>query len=366
MPINSYGGLPGSGKTYEMVSEVIIPQLANGRRVVTNVEGLKIDLIQEYIEKKFKKPIYQQGQLVIVTDDQVKKSNFFCGDDVKRNQNTITQYGDMIIIDEAWRYWGPSTQIKPEDMEFFTKHRHYSNPETGVTCDLCLVNQDPATQLHRQLKSLIENTFIMRKHKALGLSTAYRVDVFSGSEGIKTKPEKRTIDYQKTYKKEIYALYASYSGGTGTEKQIDRRQNVFAKKSLWYLGGIGLIIFGFSLYKSVSFFMVKQPKKEQQAQAQSKQQTPLGQLPNSQQQPQQPQMPVANNPFSSVYKITGIMELSSRRYAIIDDGTNRAIPINLNSYCTGRGIDMVCKWNNQTITYNSGVQVQTQTQSQKN
>lgn len=37
MPINIYTGLMRSGKSYEVVSEVIVPAIRKGRRVVTNV-----------------------------------------------------------------------------------------------------------------------------------------------------------------------------------------------------------------------------------------------------------------------------------------------------------------------------------------
>lgn len=357
MAINSYGGLPGAGKSYEIVAEVIIPQLAKGRNVVTNVEGLKLDLISEYIENKFKVSKEDQGKITVVEDSDIKRANFFCGDDP--NKDSIVKYGDLVIVDEAWRYWGPEQTFKPEHFEFFTKHRHYASSITGIPCDLCLINQDPSTQLHRKLKSLVETTFIMKKHKVLGTSKYYRIDVFSGSEGIKTNPEKRTIDYQKKYDKEIFLLYSSYTGGTGTEKQIDRRQNIFAKKSYWYLAGILFIATGFSLYKAVSFFVPKSAPKKNISTVSN--QTP--QAPQANSLPAQISQPVVN-PFSSSYKITGFMELSTRRYVIIDDGSRRSIPISMN-YCTGRGIDMVCLWNKEIITYNSGIAFTTQKDKNK-
>ena len=43
MAINVYTGLPGSGKSYEVVSEVIAKQVAAGRRIVTNIDGINPD-----------------------------------------------------------------------------------------------------------------------------------------------------------------------------------------------------------------------------------------------------------------------------------------------------------------------------------
>ena len=41
MAISAYVGLPGHGKSYEVVKSVIIPAIASGRRVVSNIYGLK-------------------------------------------------------------------------------------------------------------------------------------------------------------------------------------------------------------------------------------------------------------------------------------------------------------------------------------
>ncbi|ENT7525242.1 TPA: zonular occludens toxin domain-containing protein, partial [Escherichia coli] len=48
MAISAYVGVPGSGKTYEVVCNVIIPAVSSGRRVVTNIYGLNADKIYDY------------------------------------------------------------------------------------------------------------------------------------------------------------------------------------------------------------------------------------------------------------------------------------------------------------------------------
>lgn len=47
MAISAYIGIPGSGKSYEAVYNVIIPAFTSGRRVVTNIYGLQKDKITE-------------------------------------------------------------------------------------------------------------------------------------------------------------------------------------------------------------------------------------------------------------------------------------------------------------------------------
>ncbi|HGW7889845.1 TPA: zonular occludens toxin domain-containing protein, partial [Escherichia coli] len=43
MAISAYVGVPGSGKSFEVVRSVIIPAVAQGRRVVSNIYGLNAE-----------------------------------------------------------------------------------------------------------------------------------------------------------------------------------------------------------------------------------------------------------------------------------------------------------------------------------
>lgn len=55
MPINAFGGGPGSGKTYGVVQHVILPAIAAGRFVITNIEGLNDQAIYDYVAANFYK-----------------------------------------------------------------------------------------------------------------------------------------------------------------------------------------------------------------------------------------------------------------------------------------------------------------------
>jgi zona occludens toxin len=48
MPINAFGGGPGSGKTYGVMEHVILPAIAEGRFILTNIEGLNAQAIYDY------------------------------------------------------------------------------------------------------------------------------------------------------------------------------------------------------------------------------------------------------------------------------------------------------------------------------
>lgn len=51
MAITAYIGVPGSGKSYEVVKSVIIPAVASGRRIVSNIYGLNHEAIIQYCYK---------------------------------------------------------------------------------------------------------------------------------------------------------------------------------------------------------------------------------------------------------------------------------------------------------------------------
>lgn len=70
MAISAYIGIPGSGKSYEAVCNVIIPAFTSGRRVVTNIYGLQKDKITERYPDA-------TGEIIVVDNDDVLKADFF-------------------------------------------------------------------------------------------------------------------------------------------------------------------------------------------------------------------------------------------------------------------------------------------------
>ena len=247
MPINAYTGLMGSGKSYEVVATPILRALRMGRRVVTNVDGIDSDKCREFLVKTKKADIDKLGYVVHCTNDQVLDPHFFChGTDHK----TFCQPGDLVCIDEAWRFWGTKAKLLETHKIFFAEHRHYVHPETKVSCDLVLMVQD-ISMLNQGLKLLVEVTFRTHKIKSLGLNTVYRVEMY---EGYKlTRPFKVSVENKK-YDKRIFELYSSYVGGQGDEKQIDDRQNILRRFKTWIVvfGVIALLIW--SIKNFIAFF----------------------------------------------------------------------------------------------------------------
>lgn len=236
MPINAYTGLMGSGKTYEVVGFVILPALLRGRRVVTNVEGLDYEKIKAYVHDKH--PDAELGELLLVTNDQISSDDFFpCRDG---DENAMVKGGDMVCIDEAWRFFGTSTKIKTSTQVFLREHRHYTDPVTKVSCDLALMLQSIG-DLHRTVKSVVELSFRTHKLKTVGLNKRYRLDMF---EGTNQKISARANTWQKAYDPAIFGLYSSYAAGSGKELAIDGRQNILKDPRNWAMVAGVFVLFG--------------------------------------------------------------------------------------------------------------------------
>lgn len=240
MAINAYTGLMGSGKTYEVVASVVLPALLRGRRVVSNIEGLDYEKIKTYLAEK--NPGAKLGELVHVTNQQIEAAGFFpCRDG---DDSAIVHGGDMVCIDEAWRFFGSSTKIRPETQIFLREHRHYTHPDTGTACDLALMLQSIG-DLHRTVKAVVELSFRTHKLKTVGLNRRYRLDMF---EGTTQKISMRANTWQKSYDAAIYGLYSSYAAGSGKELAIDSRQNVLKDPRNWLMFAGVLIVFAVGAY----------------------------------------------------------------------------------------------------------------------
>ncbi len=213
MAISAYIGIPGSGKSYEAVYNVIIPAFTSGRRVVTNIYGLQKDKITERYPDA-------TGEIIVVDNDDVLKADFF---PFKGGEGSFCQFGDLIVIDEAWRIFGSDKDMTAEKKSFIAEHRHFTHPETGISCDLVIVNQS-LSNIARFLKDKIETTYRMRKLKALGLNNHYCIDVYSGHKIYKSN---LVTSYRNKYNPDIFELYKSYEGNNGNEKQTDKRQSIW-------------------------------------------------------------------------------------------------------------------------------------------
>jgi zona occludens toxin len=268
MSIKAYTGRMGSGKTYEVVSVVILGALRSGRRVVSNIAGLDYGAMRSYLLKDGVIP-EKIGTLESVAHDAVLDPFFWRTDDSyvekkksrapvdeSESHEPFLRAGDLLVLDEVWRFWeGFSARDMPgRVMNFFRMHRHFVHPETGVTCDVALITQD-ILDIARRIRVVIEETYYMEKHVLLGMNNHYRVDVYSGTR-LSSVPVR---SFQRTYDPDFFVFYNSHSqkqeGGTdAVEVNIDGRGNILKGWFFRIVIPLSVIVLFFSIYYVWGFF----------------------------------------------------------------------------------------------------------------
>jgi zona occludens toxin len=349
MPINALTGLMGSGKSFECVVSVILPALRAGRNIVTNVAGIDNDACRAYCVEKFNVSMTSLGHVIHCTNEQVLLPDFLPhGTEV----DTLCKAGDLVCIDEAWRFWGTDKKILPEHAIFFREHRHYVNPETKVSCDLVLMVQH-ITDLHRMLKVVVELSFKTTKLKSLGLNKTYRVEMW---EGYKQTLKSRISCETKNYDKAIFPLYSSYVGGHGKELQVDKRQNIFNNKMLWFYIVLVLAVGGAAIYFVVKFFSPPTPKKDGKTPTANTKPffDPATGKPLTQNQQAQYATPERVIPlFSETWRIVGRFQSGETQFVAVMNSAGR-VRLEHPSNFQNTGSSIVGKIDGETVTVWSG------------
>lgn len=241
MSIVGYSGLPGSGKSYGVVENVVIPALEAGRHIITNIP-LKLGRLADD---------YPQGKVTIFDNKEAEHPDFFSLDNHPG--------GVIWIIDEAWRFWKSgmkAVNIPQNQKEFFTEHRHMVG-EDGRTNEIVLVTQD-LQQLCSFVRNLVEETYRAVKLTAVGQKNRYRVDVFQG--GVTgQRPGKPMRQLYGKYKPEIYQYYKSHTRNktdfaAGMEEKADDRANVLKHPLIKYGIPLSVLIMAFGVYQVYGYF----------------------------------------------------------------------------------------------------------------
>ncbi|WP_368647545.1 zonular occludens toxin family protein [Castellaniella ginsengisoli] len=351
MAINVYCGLMGSGKSYEAVSSIIVPAIAAGRRVVSNIDGLNESAIHEYIlrhSKKGKKAAlsaHALGSIVHVSNDRVSQSEFFPDPDRVDGAVPVVQPGDLVVIDEAWRFWPTSAKPSHEHMQFFRMHRHYAHAETGVTSDLVLLIQD-ISGLHPDLKRVVEMSVRTTKLKSLGLNRRYRVEVFEGYRQTKTA---KTATYQKAYDKAIFPLYQSYGSGNARETTVDDRQNIFKGSKVWILLAMIPVFLGGGIWYLISFFGSSPTQQAKEVSSQLDTPAPAA---SALSQPESKEKKIAP-PLSADWRIVGLTLIDERPWVVLQNAAGKLRYVHRSNF-EGRGVLMRGIIDNAEVTMYSG------------
>lgn len=348
MAINAYTGLMGSGKSYEAVVSVIVPAIRAGRTVVTNIDGINQDAIYAYLEEKHSDDGRDLGRVIHVSNDAVLSPDFF-PDEARPDVCTVVSPGDLVVIDEAWRMWGSDMKIPAASMQFFRMHRHYTHSKTGVSCDVALVVQSVG-DLHRSLRAVVEMTARMTKLKTIGLSRGYRIELF---EGAKITNASRFDRYVKKYDPDIFPLYKSYAGGSGSESSIDSRQNILKNPKFIALGvmSVGFIVSGILALSYLYHKFAGTPEHKAASELES------SPIPTSTQTVHTTAITPSMSPIKSGLRIAGEIVLGDARWVVVIDEAGR-IRLENPAFFTGTGILQVGNIDGQIVASWTGSVVQ--------
>lgn len=324
MAIKAYVGRMGSGKTYEVVTEVILGALRNGRRVVSNIAGLNYEAMKAFLVGEGI-PEDLVGELVSIDHAKVSEPTFWRTDkDVELGIEAFIQPGDVLALDEIWRFWnGFSTKDddgkkRPDRvMNFFRMHRHFTHPETGIACDVALITQDPM-DLSRQIRSVVEETYYMEKLTAIGSTKRYRVDIFQGGR-MSRRPLRQL---QRSYNSELFCLYSSHSQkkeghADAREENIDKRGNIFQGALFRVVLPLGLVVGGFAVWNVYKFF---KPPESKPAISSASAPGPVSALGTA----AAPSMPLPPKPISPTYsdewRVVGYVQHGGAFRILLSDG----------------------------------------------
>jgi zona occludens toxin len=355
MPINAFGGGPGTGKTYGVMEHVIIPAIAKGRFVITNIDGLQDEAIYEFVnETCYKGKIFCIGHIRHCDRAAPEREDFFPGQDsldkampVPTPDAPCVVGGDLVVIDEATRYWSTGEKVSTQDAYFFREHRHFVN-EMGHTCDLVVIDPD-ISMLARALKGKIEMTSLTHKPKELGLER-YVVQIFNRAK-LTGKPVSVGGPYR--FKKEIYSLYRSYAVEGAKEQAIDSRQSL-VKVLLRKFGLLALLaiacVVGFILI--LRHKMAKMEEQVKPAVAVSGPVGPAGSPVGQASSVAAPGAPVGRSSVSPSLRVVGRVTLHGEPWVVLADGG--VVRLENPSAFVGRGVLVVGQVEGQRVTTWSG------------
>lgn len=259
MPLNIHTGRAGSGKSYNVVENVILKSLEKGRNVITNIPVVVEEFEGE--PERFKGSLYQ-------FDIDNLPFDFFDEDKIHK--------GAVYIFDEAQKLWPSGLNVDkfPQSQKrFLSEHRHYVD-DNGDCIQIVVISQD-ASLLARYVRVLCDYTFIYKKLSAVGQSNAYNGYIYEGAvfeDEANSKTPVNTI--LGKYKKDIYKYYKSHTKSDNTilganESGNDSRTTVFSNWRIKYgipLAILLLIVSGFQVKSFFSGETLGVDTKEQQQQ----------------------------------------------------------------------------------------------------
>ncbi|WP_067735901.1 zonular occludens toxin domain-containing protein [Novosphingobium naphthalenivorans] len=346
MAITAYTGPPGSGKTYALVHDVLLPALADGRRVFSNIDGLNSDLILDYLEAKHPDRAGKFGALERFDGVDAIEPGFWPDVD-RKDMSAKVQGGDLVIFDEVGIHWPISGQFPRDIGKFLRFHRHYVDAN-GQSTDVVLATQG-VMDLHRHYRALIERTYKFKKLSTLGLNRSYAWSVWEGSTQRKGEA---VVNGQGRYDKAIFPLYKSYKGPGGSETSTDKRANVLRQpKVVVTIAGavasmLAAVWFLWSMFSGGSLGDDVQPQAV--ASEVSASPSPRQAVAGSSSMP-------SPEPFSSAWRIAGMMRVPGVQVVVLSDQKGAVRYEDLSNCSMVNGRPYVCSIDGQRVVSMGGL-----------
>lgn len=224
-----YEGTPGSGKTYDIVVK-IVANLAKGRKVYTNIDGLDDVACLEMIKFKAKMDDFDiKEKLVHFTTEQAK--NFW----------DYLEPGCMVVIDEAHKIFNARDWQSKENRkcaDWCSTARHEGIEAVFVTQKIEKVDS--------QIRSLTEWTYRYKKINFMGslINKSYLCFAYAGDDTT-TPISKKAGRYNKEY----FRCYKSYAGKDIKELDIQTHANIL-KHPIFFMIPIALLATAYFLSQS--------------------------------------------------------------------------------------------------------------------
>ena len=234
--IENHFGKPGSGKSYSVMADVILPALRDGCRVLTNIDGANDKACRLRLGAALGYDPDELETLYIYLNDEDIKGGF-CWDRV--------QAKDVFVIDEAQRYW-PGGVLKATDpvaFKFFGEHRHYG-------CSIHCITINPGNY-QVPMRAYAEVCHLYKKLGVLGLNSRYiRRDYAAAIPTADAEVGSTTGKYNP----EIFSYYKSVTEDGNLV--IAKQKNILLrpKMIIFFLLIVGLISIGsFNLLRNGVF-----------------------------------------------------------------------------------------------------------------
>jgi zona occludens toxin len=376
MAIYAYTGRPGSGKSYGVVYNIILPACEKGIPVYTNIPLHLDKIFADYPDAEIvqlKTDDFLSTKLEKEVFDSASNKNIKIPDPIKNEETgeiiaeTVGEKtwldipnGALIVVDEIGSIYPVGSTIRQYSREFrecWTMHRHKLD-DNGRPQDIVVLCQD-LSQIAMFIRKLVDTTYIAIKMDALGASGRFRTDTYDGAMLIDKATPKKRIKYQlEKYKKSVFQYYESHTkksdNGVGLQGAIvDNKKNIL--KTPFFMIGMPCFLFftiGAFYWLFTGFFKTDLPKEtEPQPTTHEKRIEKVGEMKKQGFSFYNNMNPQPENQNSDDYddridnKVQGVVMSGSSKYAIIQRDKDFYKIIKFDTYCNeSNDMTITCKY----------------------